>query len=131
MIATDESVAEQKGYFAVILHTENEKMWFQGPCDCNKALISLYRVELTGILSTLYLLQAFVKYMGCNITHLQGLLCNNMSEVNKTNGTIPPGVRARITPDYGVIHEIMEVKQNVSQFKAVWVKTHQDSSKPQ
>eukprot|EP00957_Ditylum_brightwellii_P090784 6913323-Ditylum_brightwellii.AAC.1 len=60
--ATDGSVAEQKGYFAMILHTENEQIWFQGPCNCNKALIYSYRAELTGILSALYLLQAFVKY---------------------------------------------------------------------
>eukprot|EP00957_Ditylum_brightwellii_P172683 13145550-Ditylum_brightwellii.AAC.1 len=46
-IATDGSVVEQKGYFAVILHTENKKIRFQGPCYCNKALILLYRAELT------------------------------------------------------------------------------------
>eukprot|EP00957_Ditylum_brightwellii_P071546 5439548-Ditylum_brightwellii.AAC.1 len=113
MIATDGSVAEQKGYFAVTLHTENEQIWFEGPCDCNKALITSYRVERAGILSVLYLLQAFVKYTGCNIIHTQDLLCDNISAVNKTNSTIPPGVRAHITPNYDVIHKIMEVKQDV------------------
>eukprot|EP00957_Ditylum_brightwellii_P068611 5209168-Ditylum_brightwellii.AAC.1 len=93
-IATNGFVAEQKGYFDVILHTENEQIWFQGPCDCNKALVSSYRTELTCILSALYLLQAFVKYIACNSTHMQGLLCNNISAVNKTNDTIPFGVRA-------------------------------------
>eukprot|EP00957_Ditylum_brightwellii_P010094 762693-Ditylum_brightwellii.AAC.2 len=67
--------------------------------------------------------------MGCNIKHTQGLLCNNISAVNKTNDTIPPGVMSHITPDYDIIHEIMEVKPDVSQFKVFWVKAHQENNK--
>eukprot|EP00957_Ditylum_brightwellii_P177661 13532432-Ditylum_brightwellii.AAC.1 len=57
-IAIDGSVADQKGYFATVLHTEEKSIQFQGPCNGAKSLMTSYRAELTCILSALYLLQA-------------------------------------------------------------------------
>eukprot|EP00957_Ditylum_brightwellii_P155253 11819224-Ditylum_brightwellii.AAC.1 len=48
-IAIDGSVADQKGYFVTVLHTEEKSIQFQGPCDGAKSLMTSYRAELTGI----------------------------------------------------------------------------------
>eukprot|EP00957_Ditylum_brightwellii_P041918 3174944-Ditylum_brightwellii.AAC.1 len=61
-VATDGSVAEKKGYFAVVFHTEDKEIPFQGSCDCVPQLISSYQTELMGILLMLYLLQALSSF---------------------------------------------------------------------
>eukprot|EP00957_Ditylum_brightwellii_P078937 6002235-Ditylum_brightwellii.AAC.1 len=58
MIAMDGSVAHKKGYFAVVFHSADNSICFQGPCDGNSLLMTSYRTELTGISSALCLLQA-------------------------------------------------------------------------
>eukprot|EP00957_Ditylum_brightwellii_P070923 5389226-Ditylum_brightwellii.AAC.1 len=46
-IATDRSVAQRKGYFAVVFHSADNSIRFQGPCDSNSSLVTSYRTELT------------------------------------------------------------------------------------
>eukprot|EP00957_Ditylum_brightwellii_P126698 9657167-Ditylum_brightwellii.AAC.1 len=49
-IATDGSVLNKKGYFATVLHTDQQQLQFQGPCDGDSSLMTSYQTELTGIL---------------------------------------------------------------------------------
>eukprot|EP00957_Ditylum_brightwellii_P013974 1054500-Ditylum_brightwellii.AAC.1 len=44
-IATDGSVADKKGYFAVVLFTTEQTIRYQGPCDRANALMTSYRTE--------------------------------------------------------------------------------------
>eukprot|EP00957_Ditylum_brightwellii_P084322 6412215-Ditylum_brightwellii.AAC.1 len=39
-IATDGSVLNKKGYFATVLHTDQQQLWFQGPCDGASSLMT-------------------------------------------------------------------------------------------
>eukprot|EP00957_Ditylum_brightwellii_P043864 3326131-Ditylum_brightwellii.AAC.1 len=55
-IATDGSVANQKGYYATILHTDQKQLRFQGQCNGAKSLMTSYWTKLAGILAVLYLL---------------------------------------------------------------------------
>eukprot|EP00957_Ditylum_brightwellii_P092879 7071039-Ditylum_brightwellii.AAC.1 len=61
-IATDGSVADQKGYFATVFHTDNRTIWLQGPCDGAKSLMTSYCTKLIRILAALYLLHALSQY---------------------------------------------------------------------
>eukprot|EP00957_Ditylum_brightwellii_P035230 2671667-Ditylum_brightwellii.AAC.1 len=46
MIATDGSVAAQRGYFTTVLHTDQRQLRFQGPCNGARSMMSSYRTEL-------------------------------------------------------------------------------------
>jgi hypothetical protein len=125
-IATDGSVAKRKGYFAVVFHTDESTIRFQGPCDGNDALMTSYRTELTGILSALYLLQALIKFTGTTPPAVPPLFCDNISAVKRTNAATLPGVKEHVSPDFDLIHEIRSTKHNLPEFTATWVKAHQD-----
>eukprot|EP00957_Ditylum_brightwellii_P075960 5774340-Ditylum_brightwellii.AAC.1 len=58
-IATVGSVAQRKGHFAVMIHTKDETLEFQGLCDCHPDLLSSYRA---GILAILYFLNSLSIY---------------------------------------------------------------------
>ena len=51
-------MAKKKGYFAVVLHTDDQVLRFRGPCDGPEQLMTSYRTELAGILATMYLINA-------------------------------------------------------------------------
>eukprot|EP00957_Ditylum_brightwellii_P095901 7306921-Ditylum_brightwellii.AAC.1 len=63
-------------------------------------MMSSYRIELTGILSALYLLNALSDYLGIHITTRQSLHCDNAAAVSRANKTIDPGITACMTADY-------------------------------
>eukprot|EP00957_Ditylum_brightwellii_P171687 13070123-Ditylum_brightwellii.AAC.1 len=92
-IATDGSVAQKKVYFAVVFHTDNKCIRYQGPCDGNASLMTSYRTELTGILSALYLLQAIIKFTETSPACAPPLLCDNIAAVKRTNNPILPGIK--------------------------------------
>eukprot|EP00957_Ditylum_brightwellii_P182167 13879059-Ditylum_brightwellii.AAC.1 len=56
-IATDGSVANQKGCYATVMHTDQKQLRFQGPCNGAKSLMTSYCTELTGILTAFCCLQ--------------------------------------------------------------------------
>eukprot|EP00957_Ditylum_brightwellii_P068316 5186221-Ditylum_brightwellii.AAC.1 len=45
--ASDRSVKDNKGTYAVIFTVGERKIWFQGPVNCHPSLIQSYRAELT------------------------------------------------------------------------------------
>eukprot|EP00957_Ditylum_brightwellii_P193991 14774421-Ditylum_brightwellii.AAC.1 len=128
--AIDGSVATKQGYFAVVLHTYEESLHLQGPCDCHLSLISSYWMELRGILSALCLLKALSSYTSQVIAKKQGLYCNNISVINRTNTPLAPGIKTHTAPDHNVIQAIMKEKDSLSEFKVLWVKAHQDDMQP-
>eukprot|EP00957_Ditylum_brightwellii_P114151 8702347-Ditylum_brightwellii.AAC.1 len=52
-IAMDGSVANWKGYYAIVMHTDQKQLRVQGPCDGAKSLMTSYCTELAGILAAL------------------------------------------------------------------------------
>eukprot|EP00957_Ditylum_brightwellii_P183840 14003475-Ditylum_brightwellii.AAC.1 len=42
-IATNGSVLDLKGYFAIVLHTNQRQLWFQGLCDGANSLMTFYQ----------------------------------------------------------------------------------------
>eukprot|EP00957_Ditylum_brightwellii_P071529 5438196-Ditylum_brightwellii.AAC.1 len=88
-----------------------------------------YRTELTGILSALYLLQAFINFTGITPVGAPPLFCNNISAVKRANAPILPGIKTHVSPDFDLVQEIRSIKQNIPDFTASWVKTHQDDNK--
>eukprot|EP00957_Ditylum_brightwellii_P022814 1721008-Ditylum_brightwellii.AAC.1 len=125
-VATDESVAEKKGYFAIIFHTADEEICFEGTCDRVPQLISSYQTELTGILSVLYLICTLSSFTHNQITREQELLCDNLSAVHRMSIDTPPGIRLHLATDFDMINEIMKEKENRPEVKVSWVKAHQD-----
>eukprot|EP00957_Ditylum_brightwellii_P145910 11111071-Ditylum_brightwellii.AAC.1 len=77
MIAKDGSVADKKRYFATVLYTTGKTIRYQGPCDGAKDLMTSYRMELSGILSALYLIRAFTEFSNTAITSAPPLFCDN------------------------------------------------------
>eukprot|EP00957_Ditylum_brightwellii_P071772 5455469-Ditylum_brightwellii.AAC.1 len=77
MIATNSSAADRNGFFATVLHTEEQTLQFQGPCNGLSILMTSYRAELTGILSTLYLLCALSTFSRTDSTTAPTLFCDN------------------------------------------------------
>eukprot|EP00957_Ditylum_brightwellii_P051565 3910671-Ditylum_brightwellii.AAC.1 len=61
-----------------------------GPCDGAKTLMTSCRVELTDILSALYLLCAMAEFSKSEILSAQTLLCDNSAAVSYTNTPIHP-----------------------------------------
>eukprot|EP00957_Ditylum_brightwellii_P031894 2418463-Ditylum_brightwellii.AAC.1 len=49
--ASDGSVKDGQGAYAVIFTAGGRELWFQGPVDCHPSLIQSYRAELTGLLA--------------------------------------------------------------------------------
>eukprot|EP00957_Ditylum_brightwellii_P119645 9128541-Ditylum_brightwellii.AAC.1 len=125
-IATDGSVAAQRGYFAMVLHTDQQQLCFQGPCGSARSMMSSYRTELTNILSALYLLHALSDYSGIHITTRQLLYCDNAAAVSRANKIIDPGIMACMTADYNLVKEIEVVKSKGLDLHMEWVKAHQD-----
>eukprot|EP00957_Ditylum_brightwellii_P136572 10414737-Ditylum_brightwellii.AAC.1 len=85
-----------------------------------------YRIELTGILSALYLLQLLLRYTHIILAECPPLYCDNNSAVTATNNGIQPGIKAHLSSDFDVISELYNVKQCMPPFRASWVKAHQD-----
>eukprot|EP00957_Ditylum_brightwellii_P211683 15366463-Ditylum_brightwellii.AAC.1 len=125
-IATDRSVAENRGYFALIFHTEDRQLHFQGPCDGHESLMTSYRSELTGMLSALYLLWALSQYTTTPLSCKQQLFCDISAAVTHTNYTIAPGIKAHIAAEYNLSQEICSVKEKGIDLQTHWVKAHQD-----
>eukprot|EP00957_Ditylum_brightwellii_P041014 3105505-Ditylum_brightwellii.AAC.1 len=125
----DVSVVHKKGYFAVVFHSADKSICFQGPCDGNSSLMTSYRMELTGILSALYLLQALIKYKHTALQESLLLYCDNISVVNATNTVIWPGIKQHVSSDFDIIKEIHDTKQGLASFSAHWVKACQDNMK--
>eukprot|EP00957_Ditylum_brightwellii_P152966 11643441-Ditylum_brightwellii.AAC.1 len=73
---------------------------FQGPCDGAKDLMMSYRTELSGILSTLYLLCTFVEFSHRTIMSAPALFCDNSVAVSCTEKPIYPGIREHLAADY-------------------------------
>jgi hypothetical protein len=128
-IATDGSVANKKGYFVVVLHTDKALLKFQGPCGCHLSLVSLYCTKLTGILSALYLLCALATFTNTPILPSQELICDNMAAVQQLNASTLPGLKAHMAMDFDVINEIMASKDDAFKLKVLWVKVYQDKKK--
>ena len=128
-IATDGSVAQKKGYFAVVFHTDNKSICYQGPCDGNDSLMTLYRTELTGILSALYLLRALSTFSHRDLTTTPTLFCDNSVAVTQTNLDISPGIRSHLAADYNIYSEITKLQLEEPKVMAAWVKAHQDNMK--
>eukprot|EP00957_Ditylum_brightwellii_P203698 15335827-Ditylum_brightwellii.AAC.1 len=129
-IATDGSVADKKGYFAVVLHMDKALLRFQSPCDCHSSLVSLYCTEMAGILSALYLLCALATFTNTPITTSQVLVCDNMAAVQQSNASALPGLKAHMATDFDVINEIMASKDDAFELKVSWVKAHLDEKTP-
>eukprot|EP00957_Ditylum_brightwellii_P035231 2671668-Ditylum_brightwellii.AAC.1 len=125
-IATDGSVMAQRGYFATVLHTDQQQLCFQGPCNGARSMMSSYRTELAGILSALYLLHALLDYSGICITTRQSLHCDNAAAVSRANKNIDPGITACLIVDYDLVKEIEVVKNKGLDLHMEWVKAHQD-----
>eukprot|EP00957_Ditylum_brightwellii_P013799 1039661-Ditylum_brightwellii.AAC.1 len=128
-IAMYGSVAHKKGYFAVIFHSADKSIHFQGPCDGNSSLMTSYRMELTGIFSTLYLLHTLIRYKNAALHKSPLLYCANISAVKATNTAILPGIKHHVSSDFDIIKEIHDTKQGLASFLAHWVKMHQDNRK--
>eukprot|EP00957_Ditylum_brightwellii_P172747 13150895-Ditylum_brightwellii.AAC.1 len=110
MIATNGSVAHMKGYFAVVFHTDNKTICFQGPCDGNTSMTTSYRTELMRILLALCLLQVLIEYSQVQVSHPQTLLCDNISAAHHVRTPIQSGIKTHIASDFDVIQEIMDMK---------------------
>eukprot|EP00957_Ditylum_brightwellii_P045895 3481042-Ditylum_brightwellii.AAC.1 len=119
-IAIDGSVADQKGYFATVLHTEEKSIQFQGPCNGAMTLMTSYRAELTDILSALYLLCAMAEFSKSEIVSAPTLLCDNSAAVFCINTLIYPGICAHLAADYNIYKEITTLlKANIKR-KPQW-----------
>eukprot|EP00957_Ditylum_brightwellii_P014125 1064998-Ditylum_brightwellii.AAC.1 len=113
----DGSVAQRKGYFAVIFHFADKSICFQGPCDSNSSPMTSYRTELTGILSALYPLQALIKYKNTTLHESPVLYCDNISAVKATNTAIWPGIKHHVSSDFDIMKEIHSTKQGIAFLK--------------
>eukprot|EP00957_Ditylum_brightwellii_P113565 8658882-Ditylum_brightwellii.AAC.1 len=99
-IATDGSVAQKRGYYAVVLHTDDKVLKFQGPCDGSPLLMTSFYIELSGILATLYFINALQDYTNKNFSAQLPLYCNNMAAVLITKKSTPPGITSHLCPDF-------------------------------
>eukprot|EP00957_Ditylum_brightwellii_P035264 2674672-Ditylum_brightwellii.AAC.1 len=125
-IATDGSVANWKGYYATVMHTDQKQLGFQGPCYGVKSLMTSYCTELAGILTALYLLRALSSYFQMQINIKQTTLCNNTAAVSRTNTSFGPGNKHYTTTYYDIAKKIDEVKRASLDMQASWVKAHQE-----
>eukprot|EP00957_Ditylum_brightwellii_P186441 14194927-Ditylum_brightwellii.AAC.1 len=105
-IATDGSMAHKRGYYAVIFHTNDKILKFQGPCDTSPLLMTSFCTELSGILATLYFIKALQDYTKENFLAQLSLYCDNMAAVIITKKSIPPRITSHLCPDYDVIAEL-------------------------
>eukprot|EP00957_Ditylum_brightwellii_P060743 4611871-Ditylum_brightwellii.AAC.1 len=119
-IAIDGSVADRRGYFATVLHTEEKSICFQGPCDGAKSLMTSYRAELMGIMSALYLLCAMTEFSKSKIELPPTLLCDNSAAILRTNTPIYPSIRAHLAADYDIYRKITNVIQANIKVKPQW-----------
>eukprot|EP00957_Ditylum_brightwellii_P211227 15365920-Ditylum_brightwellii.AAC.2 len=129
-ISTDGSVADRKGYHAVVFHTDSQMLQFQGPCDGLPLLMTSYRSELSGILVTLYFISALQDFTKESILAHLPLYCDNSAAVLSSNTTTAPGVTSHLCPDYNVVSEVWSQLKQVPHMNVAWVKTHQDDAKP-
>eukprot|EP00957_Ditylum_brightwellii_P051860 3932809-Ditylum_brightwellii.AAC.1 len=125
-IATDGSVANQKGYYATVMYTDKKQLRFQGPCNDAKSLMTSYCTKLAGILAALYILRAFSSYSQMQINTKHTIFCGNAAAVSRVNMPISPGIKQYITTDYDIVKEIEEVKRLSLDMQASWVKAHKD-----
>eukprot|EP00957_Ditylum_brightwellii_P130489 9954958-Ditylum_brightwellii.AAC.1 len=57
--ASDGSVKDKSGTYAMVFQIEAKALRFQGPVECDPSLLKSYRAELIGILAMYY----FLKYL--------------------------------------------------------------------
>eukprot|EP00957_Ditylum_brightwellii_P153907 11714940-Ditylum_brightwellii.AAC.1 len=79
-----------------------------------------FRTELSGILSTLYFINALQDYTKENIPAQLPLYCNNMAAVLATEMSTLPGITSHLCPDYDVIAELMSELQRVPNLTISW-----------
>eukprot|EP00957_Ditylum_brightwellii_P148525 11309246-Ditylum_brightwellii.AAC.1 len=105
--ASDGSVKDGQGTYAVIFTAGGKELWFQGPVDCHPSLIQSYRAELTGLLAIKLLLKRLGDYSNEEIvSNIMAYLDNKSAVTANNQDDAYPGV------------------------KAVWVEAHQDSKYP-
>eukprot|EP00957_Ditylum_brightwellii_P091099 6935725-Ditylum_brightwellii.AAC.1 len=105
-IATDGSVAQKRGYHAVVFHTDDKVLKFQGPYDGSSLLMTSFCTELSGILATLYFINALQDYTKENFLAQLPLYCDNMAAVLTTKTSMPPGITSHMCPDFDVIAKL-------------------------
>eukprot|EP00957_Ditylum_brightwellii_P010104 763619-Ditylum_brightwellii.AAC.1 len=99
-IATDSSIADRKGYFVVVFHTDTQMLQFQGPCNGLPLLMKSYRFELSSILATLYFINALQDFTKDSVLAQLPLYCDNFVAVLSLKATTAPGVKSHLCPDY-------------------------------
>eukprot|EP00957_Ditylum_brightwellii_P119328 9103343-Ditylum_brightwellii.AAC.1 len=99
---------------------DNKSIRYQGPCDGNDSLMTLYRTKLAGILPALYLLQAIIKFTTTSPACAPLLLCDNIAAVKQTYNPILPGIKTHISSDFNLIQEIETIKQNIPSINTSW-----------
>eukprot|EP00957_Ditylum_brightwellii_P166347 12663457-Ditylum_brightwellii.AAC.1 len=72
-----------------------------------------YRTELSGILSTLYLIRLFTAFSDTALASAPLLYCDNLAAVLRTNTPISPGIHEHLAADYDLYKEIATVVTTV------------------
>eukprot|EP00957_Ditylum_brightwellii_P209719 15362919-Ditylum_brightwellii.AAC.1 len=105
--ASDGSVKDGQGTYAVIFMAGDKELRFQGPVDCHPLLLQSYRAELTGLLAIWVLLECLSNYRREDISGKVLAYVNNVSAMNANNqeGAFP-GEAAHTAPDFDLLQEI-------------------------
>eukprot|EP00957_Ditylum_brightwellii_P040686 3079854-Ditylum_brightwellii.AAC.1 len=128
-IATDGSVADIQGYFVVVFHMDIQMLQFQGPCNGLPLLMTSYRSELSGILTTLYFIDALQDFIKESVLAQLSLYCDNFAAVFSLKATTAPGVKSHLCPDYDVVSKVWSQIKRVPYMSVTWVTAHQDDAK--
>eukprot|EP00957_Ditylum_brightwellii_P096548 7352831-Ditylum_brightwellii.AAC.2 len=67
-IATDGSVAQKRGYYDVAFYRDDKVLKFQGPYHGSPLVMTSFCTELSGILATLYFINALQDYRNKNFS---------------------------------------------------------------
>eukprot|EP00957_Ditylum_brightwellii_P015964 1202547-Ditylum_brightwellii.AAC.1 len=92
--------------------------------------MTTFCTELSGILATLYFINALQGYTKENILAQLPLYYDNMAAVLTTKTSMLPGITSHLCPSYDVSTELRSELQRVPNLIISWVKAHQDKKKP-
>eukprot|EP00957_Ditylum_brightwellii_P027244 2059947-Ditylum_brightwellii.AAC.1 len=95
-IATDGSVKDNTGCYAVILCTTDCELCLQGPCNSYATQILPYRAELLDILAVYYRIQSFITFTETPVQQQLTVLCDNILAVKATNSDQWSGISSHI-----------------------------------
>eukprot|EP00957_Ditylum_brightwellii_P024953 1886955-Ditylum_brightwellii.AAC.1 len=68
-----------------------------------------FHTELSGIVATIYFINALQDYTNKKNSAQLPLYCNNMAAVLTTKKPMPPGITSHLCPNFDVIAELQSV----------------------